>query len=93
MRYQDVPEYERALEFPTRFPVKAIGRQALDIRKILLDVLDTHQAPYRDYDVHERLSSGGKYISVTVYIMAQSRRQLDGIYEDLRDRPEIDTTL
>ena len=93
MRYQDMPEDERALSFPARFPVKAMGKHNLDIRRALLDVLDQCQASYHDYDISESLSSSGKYISITVYIMAQDRKQLDDIYEGLQAHPDVMMTL
>lgn len=93
MRYVDMPEDERALEFPARFPVKAMGKPEHNIRQVLLDVLDQAKAPYEPYNISEQASKSGKYVSVTVYIMAQSREQLDEIYETLADRSEIAMTL
>lgn len=93
MRYVDMPEDERALEFPTRFPVKGMGKPAHDIKQVMLDILDQCKAPYEPYSISEHPSKSGKYVSVTVYIMAQSREQLDEIYESLADRPEILMTL
>ncbi len=93
MRYVDMPEDERALSFPTRFPVKAMGKPQLGVRQAMLDVLDQCEVTYEPYSISEQASKSGKYISVTVYIMAQSREQLDGIYEGLADRPEVMMTL
>lgn len=93
MRYSDMPEDERALEFPTRFPVKAMGKPEFKIKEVMLELLDQCKAPYEPYSITENMSKSGKYVSVTVYIMAQSRQQLDDIYEGLADRPEIVMTL
>lgn len=93
MRYVDMPEDERALEFPARFPVKAMGKPEFNIRQVILDVMDVCKAPYEPYSISENHSKSGKYVSVTVYIMAQSREQLDAIYEALADRPEVAMTL
>ena len=46
MRYQDIPEDQRALTFPTRFVIKAIGIADYDIHAILLSVLDHHGVQY-----------------------------------------------
>jgi hypothetical protein len=93
MRYQDMPEDERALEFPARFPVKAMGKADQDIRQALIDVLNACNTKFQSYDISENTSSSGKYTSITVYITAESRKQLDDIYEGLQDRPEIVMTL
>ena len=93
MRYSDMPDDERALEFPTRFPIKAMGKPELNIKKVMLDLLEQCGAMVEPYDISENNSKSGKYVSVTVYIMAQSREQLDNIYEGLADRPEILMTL
>ena len=93
MRYQDMPEDERALSFPARFPVKAMGKQGQGVKQALLDVLSACEASFNDYDLSESTSRSGKYISITVYITAESRKQLDDIYEGLQDRPEVVMTL
>lgn len=93
MRYVDMPEDERALEFPARFPVKAMGKPEFGIRAVMLEVLDQCKAAYEPYSISENQSKSGKYVSVTVYIVAQSREQLDEIYETLADRPEVAMTL
>lgn len=93
MRYQDMPEDQRALTFPTSFPIKAIGITKYNIRSILLSVLDHHQTEYAADSITELGSKNGKYSSVTVSITALSRKQLDDIYEGLQARPEIVMTL
>ncbi len=93
MRYQDIPQDQRALTFPTSFPIKAIGLTDYDIRAILLSVLEHHQTEYAVDSITELGSKHGKYSSVTVSITARSRRQLDEIYEDLHARPEIVMTI
>lgn len=93
MRYQDMPEDERALSFPTPFPVKAMGKAGGDVRAALLAVLADNQVLYRDEDISEQASRTGKYISITVVIQAESRQQLDHVYEQLADHPEVAMTL
>lgn len=93
MRYQDMPEDERALEFPVRFPVKAMGRARSDVRAALLSVLDSTHTLYREEDIREQVSRNGNFTSVTVVIQAESRSQLDDIYEQLADHPEVVMTL
>jgi putative lipoic acid-binding regulatory protein len=93
MRYQDIPQDQRALTFPTRFPIKAIGITEYNIRAILLSVLEYHQTEYDVDSITELGSTKGTYSSVTVSITARSRQQLDDIYEGLHARPEIVMTI
>lgn len=93
MRYQDMPQDQRALIFPTNFIIKAMGMTEYDIKSILLSVLDYHQTEYAVESIAELGSKNGKYSSVTVSITARSRKQLDDIYEGLHSRPEIVMTL
>jgi putative lipoic acid-binding regulatory protein len=93
MRYQDIPQDQRALIFPTSFLIKAIGITEYNIRAVLLNVLEHHHTEYAVDSITELGSKHGKYLSVTVSITARSRRQLDDIYEDLDARPEIVMTI
>ena len=93
MRYQDIPEDQRALTFPTRFLIKAIGLTEYNIRAVLLNVLEQHETEYVADSITELGSKHGKYLSVTVSIIALSRKQLDDIYEGLDARPEIVMTI
>ena len=93
MRYQDIPPEQRALTFPTRFIIKAIGTAQYNIRAILLGVLEHHETEYAPDSITEIGSKHGKYASVTVSITARSRKQLDDIYEGLQARPEIVMTM
>jgi putative lipoic acid-binding regulatory protein len=93
MRYQDIPQDQRALAFPTRFLIKAIGITEYNIRAILLSVLEHHRTEYAVDSITELSSKKGKYASITVWITARSRQQLDAIYDDLHARPEIVMTI
>ena len=93
MRYQDIPEDQRALTFPTDFPIKAIGIAEYNIRAVLLGVLEYFQTEYAVDSITELGSKHSKYASVTVAITARSRKQLDDIYEGLQARPEIVMTI
>ena len=93
MRYQDMPEDQQALDFPTWFPIKAIGITEYNIKAILLEVLHQCHTVYESDTITQTGSKNGKYTSVTVAITANSREQLDNIYESLQARPEIVMTL
>jgi len=71
------------LQFPCRFPIKAMGPADADMEAIVLEIVGRH-APGLDVTATRvRASSGGKWVAVTVVIEAESRAQLDAIYQDL----------
>lgn len=76
------------LEFPMVFPLKAIGRNEDNLEGFVVSVVQSH-APLSDRTVTTRLSQGGKYLAVTVTFVAESREQLDAIYQELSDSKRV----
>lgn len=77
------------LQFPCRFPIKAMGRQESQFRESIVEIVSRHAAPVPEEQVTEQASRAGKFVSVTVTITATSREQLDQIYQDLTDSPKV----
>lgn len=77
------------IQFPCRYPIKAMGESNQDIAGLLMGILTKHQAKPHPDDVVYRKSGAGKYISVTATIHATSRAQLEAIYTDLRKDTRI----
>jgi len=73
------------LEFPCRFPIKAMGRQSNDFEAMVLELVGRHAEPLADEPVKVNPSGAGNFVSVTVVIEAESQVQLDAIYQDLTD--------
>jgi len=76
---------ETLLEFPCEFPVKAMGRHEDDFESLVTGIILGHAENYKDTPVTSAPSSSGTFLSVTVTIEAQSKDQLDRIYQDLTD--------
>ncbi|MGI9302010.1 MAG: YbeD family protein [Gammaproteobacteria bacterium] len=74
---------ERLLEFPCRFPIKAIGLADADFRDRVAAIVAGHAADFDQQAVTVAPSRNGKYVSVTVVIEATSQAQLDAIYKEL----------
>ena len=74
---------ESLLSFPCEFPIKAMGLADNDFDMLVVGLVRKHSSDLRENAVKSRLSNGGRYISVTVTIQAESREQLDRIYLDL----------
>jgi len=74
---------ESPSQFPCTFPIKAMGWHADDFDALVVGIVRKHAPDLHDTGIEKRHSRGGRYISVTVTIQAQSREQLDNIYRDL----------
>lgn len=77
------------LEFPCRFPVKAMGLSGTDFDLLVVEIVARHAGPLNEGAVTTRPSSNGKYVSVTVVVQAQSKQQLDAIYSELTAHPRV----
>ena len=76
------------LEFPCEFPIKAICKNMDNISELVLSVTQRHSPEITAERLSLTLSNGGKYISVTILLNAQSREQIDSIYIDLNQLEE-----
>lgn len=74
---------ETLLEFPCRFPIKAIGPRAEDFEQQIFELVRAHVPELDRTDLSCNASRSGNYLAVTVHIMAQNQAQLDAIYTDL----------
>jgi putative lipoic acid-binding regulatory protein len=77
------------LEFPCRFPIKAMGKDEDEFVAHVLNLISPHFPEISENDISTRLSSGGRYISVTVTVTATSKLQLDAIYYALTDSERV----
>ncbi|MGH8581808.1 MAG: YbeD family protein [Gammaproteobacteria bacterium] len=74
---------EDLLSFPCPFAIKAMGIAGEDFDGLVAGIIRRHAPNLGEAAVATRFSRGGKYVSVTVTILAESRAQLDAIYRDL----------
>lgn len=74
---------EDLLQFPCRFPIKAIGRQRDDLDAVVFRIVNRHVPDLGEGAIRSRPSAKGNYCSITVTITATSQAQLDAIYRDL----------
>ncbi len=74
---------ETLLTFPCDFPIKAMGLADSGLEALVVEIVSRHAAAVDLDDLSVRPSRGGKWVSVTVNVEAQSRDQLDAIYREL----------
>ena len=86
---QDSSGQETLLEFPCRFPVKAMGRGVEGFESLVTNIVLSHARMYAGDQVVTNSSGSGKFLAVTVTIEALSKDQLDRIYQDLTDCEQV----
>jgi putative lipoic acid-binding regulatory protein len=74
---------ETLLEFPCRFPIKAMGKAGEGFDSLVARLVRRHAPDLGEDAVTLRESRGGKWVSVTFVIEATSQQQIDAIYRDL----------
>ncbi len=74
---------ESLLEFPCKFPIKAMGRASETFEALVVAIVQDHAEQYPGESVRVAESGEGNFLSVTVTVNATSRAQLDAIYQDL----------
>ncbi len=77
------------LEFPCRFPIKAMGRSKAGFRDRVVALVLEHAELFDDQAVTVSPSRAGNFESVTVVVRATSKDQLDRIYHALTDCEEV----
>ncbi len=73
------------LEFPCRFPIKAMGRYSPGFQDLVARIVLAHAELWPEEPIRSTPSRAGNFVSVTAVVLATSREQLDAIYQDLTD--------
>ena len=81
------------LKFPCEFPVKAMGETHPQLDNIVVEIVRKHAGDIAEGAVTSKQSSGGKYTSITVVIEANSKKQLDAIYQELSSHEAVKYVL
>jgi hypothetical protein len=80
------------LKFPCTFPIKVMGLNTDAFSSAIEEIFNRHLSPGQ-YTSTSRLSSGNKYLSITLTFTAQSMSQLNTIYEELNKNELVVMTL
>ena len=77
------------LAFPCDFPIKVMGRKQPRYVQAVTAIVRKHAPDFDAATVEMRPSRQGKYLSVTCIVRATSRQQLDALYQELCDHPDV----
>ncbi len=82
---QDAPGFE----FPCAYQIKAMGLDDGSFRDTVVEIVGRHCERIDERHIACRASANGKYLSVSITIEAQSREQLDAIYDELTAHDKV----
>jgi putative lipoic acid-binding regulatory protein len=84
---------ETLFEFPCPFPVKVFGDNHDDFEIAVIEIISRHCGDIAEGALSTKESKGGKYLSMTITIEAQSKDQLDNIYRELSSHTLVKMAL
>ena len=80
---------ETLLEFPCEFPVKLMGKNTKEFFSTVRQLIEKHTGVIDDSAYASSLSKNDRFVSITVTVTATSKQQLDNIYQDATDHPDV----
>jgi len=82
------------LEFPCAFTIKAFGKATPEYETAVLEIVKKHANDLlTEGSVRQRYSKDNNYLALSITIQAQSKQQLDDIYQDLTKEPLVTMAL
>ena len=82
-------EEDSIMKFPCEFPIKVMGAADENFDMLVVNIVRKHAPDLSEGAVKSRMSKEGKYVSITVTVMAESRQQLDNIYMELTAHEKV----
>jgi putative lipoic acid-binding regulatory protein len=80
------------MTFPCQFPIKVMGLNTEMFPPTIKAIIRAH-VNSDEIAYSSQLSSGDKYLSITATFTAQSKEQLDALYQELNDHQLVKMTL
>jgi len=81
------------IEFPCKYPIKVLGEAHQELIEHVLRVMNTHAPKIAESDLKISHSSKGKWQSITLFIIATGKPQLDAIFADLKTSSRVKMVL
>jgi len=89
----DAAKPDTLLTFPCDFPIKVMGKCVEGFAQEMTTVIQVNAPDFDPTSIEVRNSAGGKYVSLTCTVIAQSQAQLDAIYRSLTSHPMVSIVL
>jgi hypothetical protein len=87
------PRPESLIEYPSLFPIKVMGLKVDGLVHAISMIAGQFDPDFDPTTIELRESKGGKYLGVTITVMATSRKQLDELYRTLSTHPMVKVVL
>ena len=71
---------ESLLKFPADIPIKVFGRNNAEFRAAVVAIIEKHYG--KAYSMTELPSKQAAYVSLTIVVRAESRPEIDAVYQD-----------
>lgn len=82
------------IEFPCpNYPVKVLGQGGDDYESFVLDIMRVHAPDFDAERIKVNHSSNGRFTSITCFITATSKQQLEKLHEDFMQHDRIKMVL
>jgi len=81
------------LEYPSRFPLKVLGRQSAEFEASVLALVRARCPQAEHIEISKRSSKGGKYQALTLTFTVYTQQQLLDIYRDLHQCEQVVMSL
>jgi putative lipoic acid-binding regulatory protein len=93
VQFTDITSDETLMEFPCEFSVKAMGLNSPGFEETVVQIVRRHCSDLNEGCSRTRPSKNGKWVSVTVTMIATSKAQLDAIYMDLTAHEDVTMSI
>lgn len=77
------------IEYPCDFPIKVLGLSHQGFAQAVAEVVIRYDHNFNAATMEMRPSSGARYIGLTCTVRATSREQLNALYQELCDHPQV----
>ena len=89
----EIPPEQSLITYPSAFPIKVMGLQVEGYVDAVVAVARNFDPDFDSASIEQRPSSGGKYLGLTITVIATSRAQLDELYRTLSTHPMVKVVL
>ena len=87
-------QLEELMEFPCQFNLKVMGYNKPELIAEVVAIISQQCSGFNpESDIATKPSAKGNYIAITAMINAESKAQLDIIYQELHNHPLVKMTL
>lgn len=86
---KDTMNPQSLLNFPCEFIIKVFGIASDEFETAVITIIRNHIKDLREDAFRTRPSKDSKYLAITITINVESREQLDNIYRDLSNNPQV----